>query len=661
MILAVSLFSALLHLLGLEGVESIALPLVVVMIAIYTIYEMLEERRLEVEHSVNGLMVAVGTMTYFLRLHLEGALVLGLYGLAEILEELAMERAESGMKKLVEYLPRRAKVVREEVIEVDPSQVEKGDLILVPAGERVPVDGIVVRGRGSLDQSIVTGEPLPITVEEGAYVYSGSLLLEGSIVVRTLKHGGESFVAKMLEMVERYKERKSRGERSVHIFSKYYLPGMLILALIAGLTLGIKAAIVLIAVACPSAFLVAAPATTLTSLAISARKGVLFKGSMPLEKASSIKVVALDKTGTLTLGRLRVRDVVTRDGVDGLTMIRLLASLELASQHPIAKAVVEHARSKGINLSVPGDVEEVPGYGIKGMVDGIRVSAGKGEFIGVEADEDTTGVIVHISLDDKYVGYVTLGDEPNPDALNVIRKLKDMGMLVAVLTGDRRESAEPVVKSLNVDMFYSELKPEDKVKLVDDFRVKYGPVSMVGDGINDAPALAASDLGVSVGNLEASMEAGDVALISGLRMLPWLFKASRVAMKKFWQNISIIFVSKFIAAVLGVLGIIPLWAAVAIGDNGGLLAVSLNLLLMVREIRAERSLDSVYRGSFLPTPFFKASSYINLPVATSSIANPRFIHMILSSFFSLPGFFPTITSSRLPSILSIGRIQPSLM
>ncbi len=586
LILVISLSSALLHLLGLEGAESIALPLVVVMIAIYTVYEVLEERRLGVEHSVNGLMVTVGIMTYFLRLHLEGALVLGLYGLAEILEELAMERAEYGMKKLVEYLPRKAKVVREEVIEMDPSQVEKGDLVLVPTGKRVPVDGIVVRGRGSLDQSIVTGEPIPVTVEEGAYVYSGSLLLEGSIVVRALKPGGESFVAKMLEMVERFKERKSEGERSVHKFSKYYLPGMLVLALVAGLIMGIKAAIVLIAVACPSAFLVAAPATTLTSLAISARKGVLFKGSMPLEKASSIRIVALDKTGTLTLGRLKVRDVILQDGIDELTVIRLLASLELASQHPIAKAIVEHARSRGIELSVPEDVEEVPGYGIRGFVNGIRISAGKKEFIGVEADEETTGVIVHISLDNRYVGYVTLGDEANPDALSVIRKLKDMGMMVAVLTGDRRESAEPVVKNLDIDMFYSELKPEDKVKLVGDFRVKYGPVSMVGDGINDAPALAASDLGISVGNLEASMEAGDVALISGLRMLPWLFKASRVAMKKFWQNISIIFASKFIAAVLGVLGIIPLWAAVAIGDDGGLLTVSLNLLLMAREIWA---------------------------------------------------------------------------
>ena len=595
-VLLVSLASVIMHVAGMEGVDSLLLPVLVVMISSFTLLDVIREREVEVEHAVNLLMVAVGLLTYLLDLHLEGTLLLGMFGLAEILENAAMERAESGLKGLMEYLPRRARVERAgSVEEVDFGSIARGDLVVVARGERIPVDGLVVRGRGHVDQSVVTGEPLPVPVEEGTYVHSGSLLVDGSVVVRALRVGDETFISRMLSMVEGFRERKSSGERLIQRFSRYYLPSMLALSALSWVTLGIRAAIVLVAVACPSAFLVAAPATTLTSLAVAARRGVLFKGSASMERASRVRVLALDKTGTLTLGRLVIREMSMDDEA-----FRLLASLELASQHPVARAIVEEARRRGLRLSIPDEVEEVPGKGIRGVVEGVRVVAGKAEFVGVEGagpgkelgegegkGEHPGGVVVHTLVGDDY-GYISLGDEMNPSARRVVEELRGMGLLVVMLTGDREESARPIARGLGIGELHSNLSPEDKVRLVEELRRRAGPVAMVGDGINDAPALAVADLGVAVGSLEASIEAGDVALISGISSLPWTLRTARSVIRTFWSNMALVGASKFTAALLGVAGYIPLWAAVALGDDGGLVLVMANLAGMVGRIWRRR-------------------------------------------------------------------------
>ncbi len=579
-VLIASLISVILHVTGIEGLDSLLLLLLIVMISSYTAWEVLHERKAELEHVINLLMVGVGGLTYWLDLHLEGTLLLGMFGLAEILEHVAMERAESGLKELMEYLPRKAKVERDgSLLEVGFDSIRKGDLVVVARGERVPVDGLVVRGKGHLDQSVVTGEPLPVRVEMGSYVHSGSLLVEGSLVIRALRVGKEAFISRILAMVEEFKGRKSSGERLVQRFSKYYLPSMLALSALAWALLGVRASIVLVAVACPSAFLVAAPATTLTSLAVAARRGVLFKGSAPVEMAAKVRAVAIDKTGTLTLGRLVVREL-HMDVED----FRLLASLELASQHPVARALVEEAKRRGLKLSIPEEVEEVPGEGIRGLVDGAEVVAGKASFVGVE-EVTSGGVVVHASVGGRH-GYVSLGDEVNPLAKEVIGRLKEMGLRVAMLTGDREENARPVAVGLGIHELYADLSPEGKVEIVKRLK-EFGYVAMVGDGINDAPALAAADLGVAVGSLEASIEAGDVALVSGISSLPWLFRASRSVVSTFWSNMAFVGTFKAVAALLGVIGYIPLWAAVALGDDGGLLLVMVNLVRLARETLRE--------------------------------------------------------------------------
>ncbi|MDK2463812.1 MAG: cation-translocating P-type ATPase, partial [Candidatus Korarchaeota archaeon] len=524
-------------------------------------------------------------------LHVEGELVLGLYGTAELLEHYAVERAESGIRYLIELMPRSAKVVRDgEVREVDPSEIRPGDAILVARGERVPVDGLVVDGWGSVDQSLVTGEPLPVEVAEGSYVYAGSLVVDGSLVVRALKAGGDTLLSKMLTLVSKFRQEKSSSERLVHRFSRVYLPAMLALALLSTAFLGLERSIVLIAVACPSAFLVAVPATMLTSLAASARRGVLFKGTPPMERAAEVKVVALDKTGTLTLGRPVVRRVVSLGDLAEDEVLRVAASLELASEHPLARAIVDEARRRGMRLSVPGSVREFPGAGIDGVVDGRVVVVGRLEFLasrgGEPPDISSEGILVLVAVDGSVAGAIELGDEVNPDSAEVVRRLMSEGLHVVVLTGDRRESAEPIVRSLGVSEFYADLTPEDKYRIIEELRERYGPVAMVGDGINDAPALAKADVGFAVGGIDAAIEAGDVVLVSGLKRLPWAIQISKITVSKTWQNLAIILAAKSAAALLGLAGILPLWAAVAIGDDGGLILTSLNVVAGLRRVMA---------------------------------------------------------------------------
>ncbi len=566
----VGIFSWILH--ALWEVDEKLLLVMVAMVAGHTLQEIIEERP-GMEHVISTLMSLVGLITYMTGLHFEGVMLLTFYGLAEILESYSMERAESDIKELVEYMPRKARVKRDKVEEVPYSEIREGDLVIVPSGERVPVDGLVIQGDGLVDQSVVTGEPLPVKVSRGDFVYSGSLLIEGSITVKAVNVGEKSFISRVLKMVEEFRGRKSRRERRIHTFSKYYLPAMLLAVIPVYLSLGLKPALVLLATACPSAFLIAASSTNLAALSRATKKGVLFKGSPPLEVAPRVKFVALDKTGTLTLGRLKVREANLDDEV-----LSLLASIELASRHPIAEAVVREARNRGLNLRIPEYVKEVPGSGISGVVDGHTVVAGKPAFLGVDGAEGR----VYVKVDGQIKGYLEFEEEVDPSAEEVVKKLQELGLEVMIISGDKEERVKRIAKELNVKG-YHELKPEDKVKIVEELRRK-GPVAMVGDGINDAPALAASDLGVAVGGLEASMEAGDVALISGIRNLPWVFEAGRLVKDVFWQNVALIALSKLIAIALGVVGYIPLWAAVAVGDDGGLIMVALNIAKMLRRM-----------------------------------------------------------------------------
>ena len=556
----------------MEGIDAQILLIMVALIAVHVVQELLEGEHLGMEQVISTLMVAVGIITYFAGLHFEGVMLLTFYGMAEVLESLALERAQSGIRSLMEYMPRKARIIKGNTVEeVLVEDLNPGDLIIVPTGERVPADGVVVKGDGILDISVVTGESEPVRAGEGDFIYSGSLVIEGSVTIKAIRVGEESLVSRILKLVEEFRREKSRRERRIHTFSKYYMPAMLGLTVPVYLALGLKPALVLLATACPSAFIIAASSTNLTALSLAARMGILFKGSPPLEASSKIRTVAIDKTGTLTLGKLRVRKTNLND-----EQLRLLASLELASAHPVAEAIVDYAKERGLNLIPPDYVKEVPGSGISGVVNGNTIIAGKAEFLGIEGAKG----VVYVKINDQLVGYVELDEDVNPAASLVVKRLREKGKRVLILSGDKREKVLRVARHLGVDESYYELTPEEKLEIIK----KLEDVAMVGDGINDAPALAAADLGIAVGGLEASMEAGDVVLVSGIGSLPTVFDLGEEVKKAFWTNMALISLSKGVAISLGVVGYIPLWAAIAVGDDGGLILTLINVVRTARKI-----------------------------------------------------------------------------
>ncbi len=588
LIILASIAAVIVHELRLLR-EPYLLLATLVILATYTTISLLRREKPGVEYIVLSLMLFVGILTYIFGLHVEGSLVLGLFAVAEILEEYAEERAEKNLYALMEYMPKRAKRILDgDVVEVDVKEVKSGDIVLVGRGDRVPVDGVVIEGSGSVDQSIITGEPLPMSVKQHSFVYAGSLVVGGAFKVRALTSGDQSLFTRLVSLIDKYKESRTQFERFIHRFSKIYLPLMLIFAFIAWLTLDIRVALVVIAIACPSAFLVSISTTFLTSLAILARRGILSKGTPPIERASKIGVIAFDKTGTLTLGKPQVEKIIVYDeNLSEYDLLRLAASIEVASSHPLARAIVDKAQSMGLKLLDFKDIRELPGMGIVGKVDSNLVAVGSRELmdnIGVNSpgNIEIRSPHVYVANNNQLIGLITFSDRINPESKRLVKELKRMKYRVVMLTGDKRVNAEKISSILGIDEFYAELNPEDKVRLINDLKTRYrNPVAMVGDGINDAPALAVADLGIAVGSLQAAIEAGDVALTSGsLENILYFFKLSREAFRKTVENITVITAAKAAVIILSILGLIPLWIAVAIGDDGALLLALINTFIV---------------------------------------------------------------------------------
>lgn len=558
----------------------------VIAIVVFTLYRIYMEKKVDMESAVSFLMATVGALTYILGLHIEGNLVLALFALAELLEEYAERLSEESLRALIKYLPRKARIDRgRSVAEVSIDAVKPGDMVIVGRGDRIPVDGVVVEGVGEVDQSIVTGEYIPVTVRKGSYVYAGSLLLNGALKVKAVASGEESLVTRLVKLVEKYKERKASVEKTVYRFAKIYLPLMLVVAAASWFLLEPQVALVIIAISCPSAFLISITSTLLYAVSLLSRNGILSKGTTPIEKASKIRVVALDKTGTITLGLPKVSRVLAFNGFTEDEVLRVAASIEVASSHPLARAIVKMAEEKGLGLLEFSGVKEVPGAGIVGKVDGMEVRVGSEKIIGKteETLPQASSPRVYVSINGVLAGLILFEEEYSPSSAKAIRKLRQMGVNVALLTGDKRDNAARIARLLEIEEYHAELSPQEKVMILESLRRRYGNVAMVGDGVNDAPALAAADLGIAVGSLEAAIEAGDVALTShNLEKLPFLLSFSRKIYTTVLMNLGIVATIKTIIVVLAATGTLPLWAAVAVGDDGSLLAAFINTIVLAR-------------------------------------------------------------------------------
>ena len=535
----------------------------------------------------------------------EGAAVLLLYNIAERVEDYTVDRVRNIAKRVAGLLPKRALIKKDGRIEEIPIEdLSRGDIIVVKAGWRIPVDGRIAAGRSSVDQSVITGESIPIEKSPGERVLSGSLSLDGSLEVVVERPYKESTVNRIVEMVTEAHERKAKIERLIDRVSGYYIPSMILvsvsIALIPPFVLGqpfqtwLYRALIVLVIACPSALVISTPVTVLMGLTRAMRSGILIKGGRYLEELSSVKTIIFDKTGTLTQGKLRVSKVVSLDGFTEDEVLRLAAMAESRSSHPIAHAIMERA-GYGKNEYPDGmQMVDVAGKGIKAIVSGRgTLLVGRTSFLkesGVEINEVVSrsmppgGTTMAVALEGKMIGVICVEDEIRLNAKDVVKQLRSMGKKTIMMTGDNEITAQKVSTEIGIDEYYADLLPEDKVRLAGELKRKYGNTAMVGDGINDAPALTATNVGIAVGTAgnDIAIEAADVALMgSDLKAVPYLLRLGRKASTRIKFNIALALAVKALMIVLGAVGLIPLWFAV-IGDDGLTLLIIANALPLLR-------------------------------------------------------------------------------
>ena len=531
----------------------------------------------------------------------EAAAVMLFYQIGEWFQSVAVGRSRKSIAALMDIRPEYAVVLREgEEQEVDPEEVAIGETIVLRPGERVPLDGSVLEGSGSLNTAALTGESLPVDVGPGDRVISGSINLTGLLRVRVESAYEDSTVSRILELVENSAEKKARVESFITRFARWYTPcvviGALLLGLIPPLFVGnwgewIHRALIFLVVSCPCALVVSVPLSFFGGIGGASRAGILIKGANDLETLASVDTVAFDKTGTLTQGSFQVDAVHPRE-IEADELLDIAAAAESHSTHPVAESIVK-AHGGHIDPGRLGEIKELAGLGLQAEVDGETFYVGNGKLmdqVGADWHEcHLPGTVVHIARGKEYLGHIVINDALKPDAASAMAALKELGVRRTVLlSGDRQRVAEAVAKDLGLDEVRAELLPEQKVEEVEKLLESGAKLAFVGDGINDAPVLARADLGIAMGALgsDAAIESADVVLMDDKpSRIALAVKIARKTMGIVRQNIAFALGVKFIILILGALGIADLWLAV-FGDVGVLILAILNAmrcLLPVKE------------------------------------------------------------------------------
>jgi Cd2+/Zn2+-exporting ATPase len=536
----------------------------------------------------------------------EGGVLLFLFSLSNALQAYALDRTRRAITALMDLRPDTAVVLDGDTERRLPvEEVAVGQLLLVRPGDRLPLDGVVVSGVTSVDQAPITGESVPVTKVVGDQVFAGTINQEGAITVRVAKLAGESTLARIIGLVVEAQENKAPTERSVERFEQRYAAAVILLTLAAIVVPALLGqpwdtsfyrAMTLMVVASPCAVAMSVPSATLSAIANAARHGILFKGGAYLESMAGLKVVALDKTGTLTTGRLRVTDVIPLNGRPAAETLRLAASLERHSEHPIATALLTAARQQGLDLSEPADVQAVPGRGLHGHVDGRRLLVGNPAFVGESGLTLTAmqeraierlqgdGKTVMVVATDQPLGAVAVADTPRATAPAVIDRLHHLGIeRVVMLTGDHAVVAAALGRQIGVDDVRADLLPEQKQAVIAALVRETNRVAMVGDGVNDAPALATATVGVAMGaaGTDVAMETADVVLMSDdLTRLPYVIDLSRRTRRTIIQNLSFALAVIVILVTATLAGLMTLPVGV-LGHEGSTVLVILNSLRLL--------------------------------------------------------------------------------
>ncbi len=540
----------------------------------------------------------------------EGALLLFLFSLGHALEERALDRARAAIRALAKLTPKVALVRRDgQVVTVPVERVALGEIVVVRPGERIPVDGEVVAGYSAVDQSPITGESIPVEKAPGDPVFAGTVNGEGTLEIRVTRLARDSTLARVMRMVAEAQSQKSPTQQATERFTRIFVPAILVadvlLILVPPLAFGVPwrqaflQAMTLLVAASPCALALGTPATVLTGVAQAARNGVLIKGGVHLENMGRVKAVALDKTGTLTLGEPRVTEIRRLTvAFDEEAVLRWAAAVESRSTHPLARAVLQAAQEKGLSWPEPEEAKTIPGKGVKARVEGREVVVGTPEllqqqgailskevFALVERLESQGQTVMLVGVDGDVVGVIAVADQLRPEAPSAIAALKALGIRTTVmLTGDNPRVAAAIARQVGIDEFRAELLPEDKQKAVQDLLEQYGQVAMVGDGVNDAPALAAATVGIAMGGAgtDVALETADVALMSDdLSRLPFAVGLGRAAQRIIWENLAIAIGTIITLVTLTLAGVATIGLAVFFHE-GSTLVVALNALRLLR-------------------------------------------------------------------------------
>lgn len=545
----------------------------------------------------------------------EGAAVAFLFSLSLLLESWSVGRARRAVAALMDLAPPTVLLRADDGRETtaSPKDVEVGANFIVKPGERIPLDGNVLEGMSQVDQAPITGESVPVPKQPGDAVFAGTINGNGAIVIQATKRAEQTTLASIIRMVDEAHSRKAPSEQWVERFARYYTPAVMLLAilifLLPPLLLAqpwdrwLYSALVLLVIACPCALVISTPVSIVASLATAARHGVLIKGGVFVEAPARLKAIALDKTGTLTEGKPSVVEVVPLNGHDERELLERASALELRSEHPLAQAILRHAKSLGIAPIPADDVQIIQGKGVAGHFNGRLFWLGSHRYLEERGQETpemhdrlnemaSTGRSVVVVGDEKHVcGFIALADELRPTTRDALQSLRELGIEhLIMLTGDNAPTAKAIAERAGVDEIRAELLPQDKITAVEELVDRYKSVAMIGDGVNDAPALARATIGIAMGaaGADAAIETADIALMTDdLSRLPWLIKHSRRTLAIIRQNIAFSLAVKALFVGLTFVGMASLWGAIA-ADMGASLLVIFNGLRLLHNASSKQ-------------------------------------------------------------------------
>jgi Cd2+/Zn2+-exporting ATPase len=543
-------------------------------------------RRREID--VDILMVLAAAGAALINQWHEGATLLFLFSLSNVLQNYAMDRSRNAIRALLKLRPETATVRRDgQVVTVATSSLLINDVVVIHPGERLPIDGVVIAGTSTIDQAPITGESVPVTKGVDDEVFAGTVNQNGTLDVRMTRTANETTLSRIINLVEQAQNRRADTQRFLDEFEQRYA---LFVIVAVGLYIVIPPllpggptfsrnfyhAMVLMTVASPCALVISTPASILSAIANAARRGILFKGGAYLEQMGGVRAIAFDKTGTITSGKLAVTDVVPMDGISVEQLLQTAAVAENLSEHPIAKAVAAKAREQKLEVPEPDSFENVPGQGVRTVWDGSAILVGterlmEGTGLTVPAalstlrdrleNEGKTVLLAYGGPQKAWLGAIGVADQLRPNAAAIIQKLREAGIQrIAILTGDNQTVAQSVAKQVNADDVFAELLPENKVDAIKALKAKYGTVAMVGDGVNDAPALAEATIGIAMGaaGTDVALETADVVLMADdLLSIAYAIKLSRKARRIVMQNLTFS-LGVIVVLLISALGLNPL-------------------------------------------------------------------------------------------------------